>query len=106
MNLAYSQQVDWWAVHCYVSSLLDRVGSWPMAGTVEWRDLPAEDPRKIAALFDAARHHALRVDTAQHAQIQAGEAISATENWSALARATHNRAQFESAHPWAKRVAA
>jgi hypothetical protein len=77
MNLTYSQQVDWWSVHCYVSPLLDRVGSWPMAGTVEWCNLEDDDPRKVAALFDAARHHILRVDTAQLAQIQAGEAISA-----------------------------
>jgi hypothetical protein len=92
-------------VHEYVSPVLDRVGTWPMAGTVEWRDLPGDDPRKIAALFDAARHHALRVDTTQHAQIQAAQAISAAVDWSAVAGTVQRVEQFRAERPWMKRAA-
>jgi hypothetical protein len=57
-----SQQVNWLTVHEYVEPQLTAVGQWPMAGTPEWCALP-DGPVKLAALYDAARHHALRVDT-------------------------------------------
>jgi hypothetical protein len=106
MTLICSQQVDWFSVHEYVAATLDRVCSWPMVGTIEWCDLRADDPRKIAALYDAARHHALRLDTAQRAQIQAGEAISAAGDWSRVARDGLQRAAFLKEHPWMKRQVA
>jgi hypothetical protein len=31
-----SQQVSWWEVHEFVAPTLERVGSWPMAGTPAW----------------------------------------------------------------------
>lgn len=86
-----SRQVCWWAVHQFVSPLLERAGSWPMAGTPEWSALADDDPAKWAALLDGARHHALRVETAQQGLAQASRDISAAENWSAIATDIHQR---------------
>jgi hypothetical protein len=62
MKAVESQQVSWWDVHTFVSPWLEVVGSWPTAGTPEWCALPDGDPAKIAALCDAAQHHALRIE--------------------------------------------
>jgi hypothetical protein len=78
--------VDWWAVHTYVLPILTEVGDWPMAGTAAWQHLPDGHPAKLAALFDAARHHVLRVDTAQAALAEAARDISAAADWRAVAR--------------------
>ncbi|HYB35860.1 MAG TPA: DUF2742 domain-containing protein [Mycobacterium sp.] len=71
-----SQQVSWWSVHEHVAALLGAVRSWPMAGTPQWCALPDEDPAKLAAIFDAAQHWALRVETRQTAECVASHAIS------------------------------
>ena len=70
--------VSWWSVHEYVERLLTDTGSWPMVGTPEWCDLADDDPRKRAAVFDAAQHFALRVETSQAAM--AGERIPCSPN--------------------------
>jgi hypothetical protein len=101
-----SRQVQWWTVHTFVEPLLEQVQSWPMIGTQAWVELAATDPIKIAALYDAARHHALRVDTAQQAVCDAGEAISAAENWSAIAQARRAEREWRNEHPWARWPAA
>jgi hypothetical protein len=80
-----SSAVSWWSVHEYVTPLLDEVGSWPMAGTPEWVALDDDDPHKLAALFDAAQHHALRVETCQQACAEASQAVSASADWRAIA---------------------
>jgi hypothetical protein len=98
-----SRQVTWWSVHEYVLPRL--TAAWPMAGTPEWCDLPDTDPRKLAALHDAAQHWALRVEACQLAMSDAGSEISAAENWSRIAQHIRDRAEFEGEHPWAKRVA-
>lgn len=66
--------------------MLDGVESWPMAGTPEWCGLPEGDPRKTAAIFDAARHHALRVELAQEARAEASKHIAAEHDWASVAR--------------------
>lgn len=83
-----SSQVSWWSVHEFVARVLERTGEWPMAGTPEWVALPVDSPKKIAALFDAARHHALRVELAQETRAEASKAVAAGEDWSALAQRT------------------
>jgi hypothetical protein len=80
-----SAQVAWWTVHEFVSPLLEAVGSWPIVGTPAWCALPDDDPAKLAALLDAAQHHALRVETAQQAMAEASHDISAAAHWSAIA---------------------
>ncbi len=82
----FSQQVAWWPVHEFVAPVLARIGSWPMVGTPEWCALPDDDRRKIAAVFDAARHWALRVDMSQEARAEASKAISAATDWTTVGR--------------------
>ncbi|WP_236595377.1 DUF2742 domain-containing protein, partial [Mycobacterium intracellulare] len=67
--------------------MLDRIGPFPMVGSVEWCALAHDDPRKLAAVFDAAQHWALRVETAQEARAEASHTISAAEDWSTIANA-------------------
>ena len=55
-----------------------------MAGTLTWSQLDDDDPAKIAALYDAARHHALRVDTAQTALAEASHAIAGAADWAVI----------------------
>ena len=78
-----SRQVAWWPVHEYVESTLHQVGHWPMLGTPQWCRLDDNDPRKLAALFDAARHWALRLETCQEAYADASKAVSAAADWKA-----------------------
>ena len=60
--------MSWWSVCEYVAAQLERAGSWPMVGTPGWCALADDDERKLAALFDAARHHALRLELNQEAR--------------------------------------
>ena len=86
-----SRTVDWWAVHQYAEPSLTEVGSWPMLGTLAWQHLPADDPIKLAAVLDAARHWALRIDTAQEAMAEASRSISVAGDWPAVARGMQRR---------------
>ncbi|MBZ4620986.1 DUF2742 domain-containing protein [Mycobacterium avium subsp. hominissuis] len=86
-----SRTVDWWSVHLHVLPLLKEVESWPMVGTLPWQDLHFDDPAKLAAIYDAAQHHALRIDCAQEALAQAAQTISAAADWPAIARSISRR---------------
>lgn len=85
-RIVSSQQVSWWDVHEYVAPTLAVVESWPMVGTPAWYALDNQDPAKIAAVFEAARHWALRIETCQQARCEAGRDISAAADWSAISR--------------------
>jgi Protein of unknown function (DUF2742) len=50
------------------------------------QQLEQGDPVAIASLYDAARHHVLRVDTAQAARAEASRDISAAADWSTISR--------------------
>lgn len=89
-GLIESRTVDWWEVHCYVLPFLDEAGSWPLAGSLAWQRLP-DCPAKLAAVLDAGRHWALRVDTCQTALSQASHDVSAAADWSAIARNVRRR---------------
>ena len=106
MILTYSQQVNWLTVHEYVIPVLDRVKAWPMAGTPAWCLLDDREPAKMAALYDAAQHWALRVESCQAARCEAGKDIAAAADWAAVARDVRNRKEFYSSRPWLKREAA
>ncbi|OCB14200.1 hypothetical protein A5717_11625 [Mycolicibacterium porcinum] len=77
-----------------------------MLGTPQWCALADDDPRKLAALFDAAQHWALRVETSQEGQCQAAQAISAAADWSAIAQELRTLQDFHAEYSWAKRVIA
>lgn len=85
-QMSTNQQVSFWSVHECVAPLLAAIGSWPLVGTPAWCALANDDPAKIAALFDAARHWALRVETCQQAHADASREISAAADWSVIAQ--------------------
>jgi hypothetical protein len=84
--------VSWWSVHEFVADYLEATRSWPMAGSVEWQQLPDADPRKLASLLDAARHWALRVETCQQAECEASRDVSAAADWRAVSASMLRRA--------------
>ena len=81
-----SRTVDWWSVHLYVEPTLEEVGSWPLVGSLPWQHLPTDDPAKLAAIFDAARHWALRVDVCQEQLAEASKAVAASADWTTVGR--------------------
>ena len=99
-----SRSVSWWDVHTYIAAALAKVGSWPMVGTPAWCALADDNPAKIASIFDAAQHWALRVETAQIAQCEASAAISCAEDWGWFALTNRNLEEFRAANPWARRA--
>jgi Protein of unknown function (DUF2742) len=100
-----SRQVSWWTVHEFVAAVLNQVNDWPTLGTPAWCSMAHDDPAKWAALLDAARHHALRLETCQQAQCDASREISAAADWPAVAREVQQRNAFYAERPWLKRVA-
>jgi hypothetical protein len=80
-----SQQVSWWSVVEQAAPLLASVGSWPMIGSPAWCLLADDDPVKLAAIYDAAQHWALRVETCQAARADASHEISGAADWRAIA---------------------
>ncbi|MGO9385760.1 MAG: DUF2742 domain-containing protein [Mycobacterium sp.] len=100
----WSRQVSWWDVHEFVTGWLQCVGEFPMAGTRAWCSLTDNDPRKLAALLDAARHWALRVETCQEAECQASRDISAAADWSGIAQKIRQLNDFRATRPWARRM--
>lgn len=86
-----SRTVDWWAVHTYAEPTLIEVGDWPMVGTLPWQYLPTDDPAKLAAVLDAARHWALRIESNQQAMAEASRSVAAAADWPAVARGIQRR---------------
>jgi len=84
----HSQQVDWWAVHQFVESVVAQAncGPLPMAGTLAWQRLAAGDPRKLLAVAVAGSHHVLRIEVGQAERAEASREISDAADWSALAQ--------------------
>ncbi|BBX72209.1 hypothetical protein MSHI_01150 [Mycobacterium shinjukuense] len=78
-------------MHEFVAPFLAEVGSWPMVGTAAWRQLGADDPAKLAAIYDAARHWALRTETSQQALADASRDIAAAADWPEVAREIQQR---------------
>jgi Protein of unknown function (DUF2742) len=93
-----SRQVNWYdRVHLFVKPWLEAVGDWPMIGTAAWAALPDNDPRKWAAVLDAAQHWALRVETCQAELAEASQAVSGSarsvygKSWASIARGLAQR---------------
>lgn len=95
-----SRQVSWWEVHEFVAPMLASGDPYPVAGTPAWCLLPAGDVRKVLALFDAARHWALRVETYQTAMAEASRAVASSTDWSAVQRGRrrHDKAVADGAY--------
>jgi hypothetical protein len=121
ISVADCSEFDWWPVHLYVAPVLARVKSWPIAGTPEWCALDDDDPAKMAAVFDAAQQRALDVDTRLMEALQtydewlarqrliaecdASRAISAAEDWTAVANYLRDEREFYTEKPWMRRTA-
>lgn len=75
-----------------------------MIGTPEWRALP-DGPVKLASLYDAAQHHALRLELNQEARAEASQAVSAAVDWPSISREIQQINEFRESRPWAKRAA-
>lgn len=103
-----NRQVAWFEVHLWRGRILEHldVQAFPMVGTPAWCALPDDHPVKLAAALDAAQHWALRIETCQEAHCRAAQALSAVADWSAIAKANRDRADFLDANPWARRVIA
>lgn len=90
MSIIESRQVSFWEVHQWAERWIAG-REFPMAGTVAWQLLADTDPAKWAAVLDAAQHHILRVETAQEARAEASHAVSASVDWSQVAREIRQR---------------
>lgn len=99
-----SGQVSWFSVHEFVQPRLDETLLWPLIGTPAWCALDDHDPAKWAAVLDASQQWALRLETLQEGQAVVSHAISASADWSAIARRSAIRTAFYDAHPWLRRV--
>lgn len=95
-----NRQVSWWGVHDYVTRLQAGITSWPMVGTQAWCVLADDDPVKLAAIYDAAQHWALRIETCQVAKCEASHDVSAAADWKALGTSwlRHHNATANPAH--------
>lgn len=79
--------VDWWEVHTFIDAVVKaNPGHLPTAGTPAWCELADDDIKKLIALAVAGEHHVLRVEVDQAAAGDASRAISASTDWSQLAR--------------------
>lgn len=104
-NAATSQQVSWWSAHEYVEPVLARVGAHPMVGTPAWCALSDDDPRKVAAVFDAAQHWALHLEINQEARAEASRSVSESVDWPAVSTEIMQRSSFRAERPWLTREA-
>jgi hypothetical protein len=59
----------------------------------------------MAALLDAARHWALRVETCQEARCEASRSVSTAVDWPAVSKEIKDLREFYTARPYLKRVA-
>lgn len=99
-----SSSVSFWSVQEFAAPVLQRVGRWPLVGTPEWCQLPADHEAKLAALLDAARHHALRLELNQEARAEASRDISGAADWPKVGRELQRLCEFRRTAPWSKRV--
>ena len=67
----------------------------PIAGTLQWCGLPDDDARKLLALVLGGVREALTNNIHQDAIAQAGNAISAAEDWSRAAKQVRRRREID-----------
>jgi Protein of unknown function (DUF2742) len=99
-----SQQVSWWSVRELIIPVLNQVNDWPTLGTPAWCSLAHDDPRKWAALLDAAQHHALRLELNQEARADASKAVSGAVDWPRVSQEIRQLNDFREGRPWVRRA--
>lgn len=103
-----SREVSWALAHAALWPVIERAcrrGALPLIGSHAWLELPEGDPRKVGAVWLAADWQVLHLELDQDARIEALQAVSDAADWPAIGRFGRDRAAFEAANPWAKRVA-
>ena len=88
-----SRQVRWTAVYQLLSPLLGDPHLIP--GTSVWCQLEDTDPAKWQAILWSAVWWAVSEDARQDSIAEAGEAISAAENWSVVAQQVRRRHEID-----------
>ncbi|AHC23838.2 hypothetical protein TS71_20730 [Mycolicibacterium neoaurum] len=78
--------MDWFPVHRLVTPIVDQFETLPVAGTLPWQELADTDPAKWASVLDVARYGALHLQLRQEALAEASRDISASTDWTAIAR--------------------
>lgn len=101
----HARTISWFEVHEFVQALTEGVGPLPWPGTLEWLELPDDDPRKVAAVLRAGVLWALNESARQEAMAEASQAISAALDWGEIGRQIQQRESFYAAKPWLRRAA-
>lgn len=105
-----SRQVAWWPVHDYINRqrrhFVAQEVSAPPLGTPAWCSLPDDHPAKLSAVLNAAEAMAYSISAGQVAEAAAARVISAGADWTAIARAIRQRADFYAERPYLRRVVA
>lgn len=96
-----SRSVNWVSVHLYVTKLLAPFNGWPLVGTLDWQDLPDDDPTKFAAVIDGGQHWALHLEMNQESRAEASKAVAASTDWRAIAT---EKLQLDGARKSGKRI--
>ena len=76
----------------------------PTVGTPAWCLLAEGDSCKLAAVYDAAQHWALRVEYFQQAYAGRPRRSSEAADWPTISRHIRDEREFYAARPWLKRV--
>lgn len=96
-----SRQVNWYEAFAFASRIANQYGvaldhrELPIAGTLQWCGMANDDARKLMALVLGGVRDALANDAHQDALAQAGEAISAAEDWSQVSRDVYRRHEID-----------
>lgn len=106
---AESREVSWALAHAELWPVVERAcrrGPLPLIGSHSWLALPDGDPRKVGAVWLAADWQVLHIELDQDARADALQDVSDAADWHAIGRHGRDKAAFEVANPWAKRVVA
>lgn len=96
-----SREVNWYETFAFASRVAAQHGlcldhrQLPVAGTLQWCGMADDDARKLLSLVFGGVREALANDARQDAITQAGEAISAAENWTEVARQVQRRREID-----------
>lgn len=91
-----SRQVNWYETFCYAERLaanhgVDILEHHLVAGSPRWCEMPDDDARKLMALVLGGIREALGHDANQTSLVDASRAVSAAEDWPAIAHGIGRR---------------
>lgn len=88
-----SREVNCFAVHRFLAPHLGDPDVIP--GTPSWTQLPDDDAAKWRAVLWSAMWWAISEDARQNAIADAGEQVSAAQDWSQVSRDVHRRHEID-----------